>query len=236
MRFERFSGFMELFSLRKIRWVCPRHRGPGPPAPAHRSMDFIKRWLLATGSTAQIKPIESVSLLWCLYSIWRWVAIVSSQLMQESPDANLMTEAAGYGRGGISSCSRQRVAVERGGSPEFEFSRATVVVFRWGLLLRDHRDEGNVFMLTLIDRERQRSPATVRRLDRCLSTVRAASGEASAPGTRAKASLSSLLASRLTNCSDRRRRTQIWWLPRVRRVLDLRPKIRTICGAIYRFF
>jgi hypothetical protein len=91
-------------------------------------------------------------------------------------------------------------------------------------------------MLTLIGGERQRSPATVRQLGWCLSTVRAASGEASAPRTCAKASLSSLLASRLTNCSDRRRKTQIWWLPRVRWVLDLWPKIRTICDAIYRGF
>jgi hypothetical protein len=85
-------------------------------------------------------------------------------------------------------------------------------------------------MLTLIGRERQQSPATVRRFSRCLSTVRAASGEASAPRTCAKASFSSLPASRPTNCSDRRQKTQIWWLLRVRRVLVLRPKIRTTCG------
>jgi hypothetical protein len=29
-------------------------------------------------------------------------------------------------------------------------------------------------------------------------------------------------------------KTQIWWLPSVRRVLDLQPKIRTMGGAIYR--
>jgi hypothetical protein len=69
-----------------------------------------------------------------------------------------------------------------------------VVGFRRGLLLRDHNDDGNVFMLTLIDGEQQRSPATVRRLGRCLSTVRAASGEALAPWTCIKASSSSLLA------------------------------------------
>jgi hypothetical protein len=63
---QRFSGFMELFSLRKIRRICPRHRGPGPPAPAHGSTDFIKRWSLATGSTTVIKTIESASLLGCL--------------------------------------------------------------------------------------------------------------------------------------------------------------------------
>jgi hypothetical protein len=119
---------------------------------------------------------------------------------------------------------------------EFEFSQATVVGFRWGLLLRDHSDEGNVFMLTLIGGEWQRSPAMVRRLGQCLSTVRVASGEASAPRTCAKASFSSLLASRSSNCSDRRWKTWIWWLPWVRWVLDLRPKICTICGAIYRGF
>jgi hypothetical protein len=51
---------MELFSLRKICRICPRHRGPGPPAPAHSSMDFIKHWSLVTESTAQIEPIELV--------------------------------------------------------------------------------------------------------------------------------------------------------------------------------
>jgi hypothetical protein len=76
----------------------------------------------------------------------------------------------------------------------------------------------------------------VRQLDRCLVTVRTASGEASAPRTCTKASLSSLLASRPTNCSERQRKTRIWWLHRVRWVLDLRPKIRTILRAIYRGF
>jgi hypothetical protein len=54
---------MELFSLRKIRRICPQHSRPGPPAPAHGSTDFIKRRSLVTGSTAQIKPIEPVSRL-----------------------------------------------------------------------------------------------------------------------------------------------------------------------------
>jgi hypothetical protein len=60
-----------------------------------------------------------------------------------------------------------------------------------------------VIMLTLIGGEQQRSPAMVRRLSRCLATVRAASGEASAPRTCAKAYSRSLLASRPTNCSER---------------------------------
>jgi hypothetical protein len=174
-RFQRFLGFMELFSLRKIRRICPQHRGLGPPTLAHGSTNFIKCRPLAIGSTAQIKPIESVS-------------------------------------------------------------RATVVGFRWDLLLRDHNDDRNVFTPTLISGERQRSLATVWRLGRCLSMVRAASGEASAPRTCTKASLSSILASWPTNCSDWRWKTWIWWLPRVRRVLDLRPKICTICGSIYMGF
>jgi hypothetical protein len=54
---------MELFSLRKIHRICPWHCGPGPPAPAHGSMNLIKRRPLATRSTAQIKQIELVSRL-----------------------------------------------------------------------------------------------------------------------------------------------------------------------------
>jgi hypothetical protein len=90
---------MKLFSLRKIHRICPRHRGPAPPAPAHGFRDFIKYWPLATGSTAQIKPIESASLLGCLDPIWRWVAIGSSQPMQESLGADPTAEAAGSSQG-----------------------------------------------------------------------------------------------------------------------------------------
>jgi hypothetical protein len=226
---------MELFSLRKIRRICPQHRGLGPPAPAHGSTDFIKHWPLATGSTARIKPIKSVSLLGSLDSIWRWVAIVSSQLLQESPDVDPTAEVAGSSRGRrwlmLTTARRGRARWLVG---VWVFLSYGGRFFWWGLLLRDHNDEGDVFILTLIGGERQRSPTTVRRLGRCLSMVRAAPGEASALRTCAKASLSSLLASRPTNCSNWWRKTQIWWLPRVRRVLDLRPKICTICGAIYR--
>jgi hypothetical protein len=63
LRFQRFLGFMELFSLRKIRRIYQQHHGPGPPAPAHGSTEFIKRRSLVTGSTSQIKPIEPVSRL-----------------------------------------------------------------------------------------------------------------------------------------------------------------------------
>jgi hypothetical protein len=190
---------MELLSLRKIRRIWPQHRGPGPPAPAHGSTDFIKRRSLASGSMARIESCEPVPQL--------LISVVHRR-------------NDGWG----------------GGSTEFEFSWATVVGFRWGLLLRDHIGKGNVFMLTLIGGEQQRSLATVRRLGRCLSTVRTASGEASAPRTCAKASSTSLLASRPSNCSDRWWKTRIWWLPKVRWVLGLRPKIRTICGTIYRGF
>jgi hypothetical protein len=60
MRFQRFLRFVELFSLRKISRICPQHRGSGPPAPAHGSMDFIKCQSLVTRSMAQIKPIEPI--------------------------------------------------------------------------------------------------------------------------------------------------------------------------------
>jgi hypothetical protein len=90
---------MELFSLWKICRICLRLRGPGPPAAAHGTTDFIKCWPLATGSTAQIKPIKSVYLLGCLDPIWRWVVIGSSQLMQESRSADPTSEVAGSNRG-----------------------------------------------------------------------------------------------------------------------------------------
>jgi hypothetical protein len=90
---------MELFSLRKIRGICPQHRGPDPPSLAHGPMDFIKRRLLVSGSMTQIESSESVSLLGCLDPIGRWVAIGSSQPMQESPSANPTAEAAGSDRG-----------------------------------------------------------------------------------------------------------------------------------------
>jgi hypothetical protein len=62
-------------------------------------MCSIKCWPLATGSMARIKPIESISLLGCLDPIWRWVAIGSSQPMQESPGADPTAEAASSGWG-----------------------------------------------------------------------------------------------------------------------------------------
>jgi hypothetical protein len=149
-------------------------------------------------------------------------------------DPTTETAGSGWGQRGLALAAARRGWTWR--LAEFEFSRAMVVGFWWGLLLWDHNDEGNAFMLTLIGGERQRSPATVRWLDRCLAMVRVASSEASAPRTCAKAFLSSLLASRPTNCANQWQKTQIWWLPKVWRVLDLRPKIHTICGAIYRGF
>jgi hypothetical protein len=90
---------VELFSLRKIRRICPQHRGPDPPSPAHGPTNFIKRWSLVFGSTARIESSESVSLLECLDPIGRWVAIGSSQPMQESSGADPTAEAVGSGRG-----------------------------------------------------------------------------------------------------------------------------------------
>jgi hypothetical protein len=163
-----------------------------------------------------------------------WTVISASNLTRSSP-IRRSRWLAPVG-GGAGSRSWWPVRAKHGGSPEFGFSRATVVDFRWGLLLRDHNDEGNLIMLSLIGGEWQQSPATVRRLGRCLATVRAASSEASTARMCAEASSSSLLPSRSINCFNRRRKTRIWWLPRVRWVLDLRPKIRTIGGAIYRGF
>jgi hypothetical protein len=97
--------------FRKIHRICPQHRGLDRPSPAHGPMDFIKRQPLGSGLTARIESSESVSLLGCLDPIGRWVAIDSSQPMQESPGADLMAEAAGSGRG------RRRLtlaAVDRG--------------------------------------------------------------------------------------------------------------------------
>jgi hypothetical protein len=92
----------------------------------------------------------------------RWLRLNQSNwyLSHSSPIRRLRWLAPAGG--GADSFSRWCIMAERGGSPEFEFFWATVVGFRRGLLLRDHSNEGNVFMLTLIGRERQRSPATVR--------------------------------------------------------------------------
>jgi hypothetical protein len=54
---------MKLFSVRKFRRIYPRLCGLGPPAAAHGSTNFIKRRLLASWSTAQIEPSESISRL-----------------------------------------------------------------------------------------------------------------------------------------------------------------------------
>jgi hypothetical protein len=160
---------------------------------------------------------------------------VSRLLISTVPPIRRLGRLAPAG-GGAGSRSWRRAMAERCGSLEFGFSRDMVVDFRWGLILQDHNDEGNSMRLTLIGGGQQRSPATGRWLGRCLVMVRATFDEASAPKTCAEASSSSLLASRPTNCSERRWKSRIWWLPRVRRVLNLRPKIHTIGGAIYRGF
>jgi hypothetical protein len=202
---------MELFSLRKIRRICPRHSGSGPLVSAHRSTDFIKRWPLATGTMAQIKPIELVSLLRCLDPIWRWVAMSSSQSMQESPDADPLAEAAGSGRGRhwlMFTVARHDRAWRLTGvrvfwsyASWFSIRFAPMGSQRWG-----ERVYANL--------NRWRAATKP-------SNSEAASGEALTPRTCTKASLSSLLASRPTNCSDRRWKTRIWWLPRVQQVLVL---------------
>jgi hypothetical protein len=97
---------MELFSLRKIRRICPRHCRPGPPAPAHGSTDFIKRWSLATGSTALIKPIKSVSLLGCLDLIWRWLPSALHSRCKSHPAPIRRLRRLASAEGGVGSCSR----------------------------------------------------------------------------------------------------------------------------------
>jgi hypothetical protein len=56
-------GIYGIIFHKKIHRICPWHRSPGPPVPAHGSMNFIKHRSLASESTAQIKPSESVSRL-----------------------------------------------------------------------------------------------------------------------------------------------------------------------------
>jgi hypothetical protein len=211
---------MELFSLRKIYRICPRHRGPGPLALAHGSTDIIKRRSLATGYTTQIKPIESVSRL-----------LISAVHHRSDGWHGWLRPRAAPARARDGTL-RPRTAVRQSSS----FLKLRWSVFDEVCCYGITAMRGHMFMLTLIGGQWQQSSAMVRRLGWCLSTVRAASGEASAPMTCTKASLSSLLASRLTNCSDRQWKTQIWWLPRVQRVLDLQPKICTICGTIYMGF
>jgi hypothetical protein len=195
---------MELFSIRKIRIICPRGCGPGPPAPAHGSTDFIKHRLLATGSTAQIKPNESVSRL----------LISAVHHRSDGWGGWLQPWAARHGR------ARRLTGVgvlSYGG--RFLMRFAPMGSQWWG-----ERGYANL--------NRRRAGTEPRNGE--VAMVREAFGEASAPRTCAKASLSSLIGSRPTNCSERRRKTWIWWLPRVRRVLDLWHKICTICSAIYR--
>jgi hypothetical protein len=155
---------------------------------AHGSTDFIKCRLLATRSTAWIKLSEPVS----------WLLISAVHHRSDVPGGWLQL---GAGR------ARARGDVSRPSAVAHRSS--SFLELRWSVSdeicsLQDHSDEGNSIMLTLIGGERQRSPTTVRQLGRCLATLRAASGEASALRTCAEASLNSLLASRPTNCSERR--------------------------------
>jgi hypothetical protein len=56
-------GIYGIIFLKKIRRICPRHCGPGPPVSAHGSTNFIECRSLATRSMAQIDPSETVSRL-----------------------------------------------------------------------------------------------------------------------------------------------------------------------------
>jgi hypothetical protein len=81
-----------------------------------------------------------------------------------------------------------------------------------------------------------RGLAVMARFDQTSTVVGSPLGGAPVPRTCDEASLSSPLASRPINCFERWRKTQIWWLPRVRLVLDIRAKTRTMGDAIYRGF
>jgi hypothetical protein len=103
--------------------------------------------------------------------------------MQESPGTDPTAEAAGCGRGR----RRLTLTVVRHGRAQRLTGVRVFLSYSGQFLMRfaptDHNDEENMFMLTLIGREGQQSPAMVRQVGRCLSTVRAASGEASAART-----------------------------------------------------
>jgi hypothetical protein len=211
LRFQWFSGFMELFSLRKICRICPRGCGPGPPALAHGSTDFIKRQPLASRSMAQIEPSEPVSRPFI---------------------TDPTVEAAGSGRGrrGITLAAARHGRARRLTGVRVFLSYGGRFPMRFAPTGSQRRGELNYANLN------RRRATTVRWLGRWLATVRAASGEASTLRTCAEAFSNSLLASRPINCSERWWKTRIWWLPRVRWVVNLRPKIRTIGDTIYRGF
>jgi hypothetical protein len=168
--------------------------------------------------------------------IWCWVAISSSQPMQESPAVDPTAEAAGSGQGrrwlALLVARRDRARRLAGVRVFSSYGGRFLIRFaptgsqRWG-----ERVYAN-----LNGQRAATKPSNMKMLNRWLSTMGAASGEASVPRMCAEASLSFLLASRPTNCSDRRWKTRIYWPPRVRWVLELRLKIPTICGAIYRGF
>jgi hypothetical protein len=98
-----------------------------------------------------------------------------------------------------------------------------------GLTLR-HKE---LILLTVTQMVRTGSATSVW-FEQASTASRSSSGGALTSRECAEASLCSLLASCPANCSKRRRKTRIWWLPRVHRVLDLWAKIPTMGCAIYR--
>jgi hypothetical protein len=163
---------MELFPIRKIRRICPRHRGPDPSASAHGSMNFIKRRPLAFGLMAQIERSEPLSRL-LISAVHHW---------SDGRGGWLRPGAARHGWAWW--LTEVWVFSSYGG--QFSMRFAPTGSQRWG-----ERDYAN------LNRRREATePSNSEAARRCLVTVRAASGEASAPRTCAKASSSSLLASR----------------------------------------
>jgi hypothetical protein len=88
--------------------------------------------------------------------------------------------------------------------------RAMVVSFRWGLLLRDHNDEGNWFMLTLVGGGWQQGLATVGRLGWPLVMMCAASGSAPSSRTGWEPFLRPPLAPWLTQLLQEKVKDRIW--------------------------
>jgi hypothetical protein len=104
------------------------------------------------------------------------------------------------------------------------------------LFLRDLDDARNSSYSLVMANTGHGGLAVMARFDQTSTVVGSPLGGAPVPRTCDEASLSSPLASRPINCFERWRKTQIWWLPRVRLVLDIRAKTRTMGDAIYRGF
>jgi hypothetical protein len=135
----RFLGFMELFSLRKIRRICQQHRGPGPPTPAHGSTNFIKRWSLASGSMAQLHPSEPLSRL-----------LISVVHHRSDGRSSWLRPGAARARARGNALLPSTMARRSSNFPELQWSVFDEVC-SYGITAT----RGNMFILTLIGEDRQ---------------------------------------------------------------------------------